>query len=706
MEIICRRWYEVKSIALVTDSCFKNSKFNRVANILKKNIEEVFGKRVHVNNYHINCLNKNSMINDDLVLAMASNRVIKIRDFVSSPERIIVAQRTFLKSYISPLFSIPVNTDVLVVNDDIETVLDSMSSLYQIGIKHLNLIPYEVGKDYSHINIAVSPSEPDVVPSHIRKFIDIGDRVLDVSTMLLISNTLKINDKETQQNLYNYFEKIFSTNIGLRENYNNLLTRTEELDYLLDLSNDGILLTSQDGKILIHNKKFKEIFELNKHIVGCYLHDILESLNFKNYYNDEIYDDLIVYKQKYIHLQKKNIIHFNNISKMYFNFQEITYIKKLEQNLSKKLRHKGQIAKYTFNDIITCSQNMIDVINIGKKIANSNLTVLITGESGTGKEVLAQAIHNASNRSKQSFVAINCAAMPDNLLESELFGYISGSFTGALKGGKKGLFEQANNGTIFLDEIGDMPRHLQSKLLRVLQERQIMPIGSDKIIDIDVRIIAATHNNPLDMIKEGTFRKDLFYRLNEFPITIPPLRNRIQDVPLLLKEFTNLSLDFSAESLSLLKNYRWPGNIRELKNIASYITIIEDGNEVTINSLPTYLTSAVGDTEQSHLGIQQQLSIFQNELLFLEEKTNVNMSLAVLKTIAYFNEIKKTSGRKHLLQYLQRQNISLKESQLRKILAALNNIDLIFIKRGRIGNQITEKGKSFLEFKANTIKQD
>lgn len=691
----------MKSIAIITDSYYKGSRINKVGNILKGNINEVFGDKIIVNNYYIDRLDENSLIEEDLILAMASSRAIKIRSFVKSLERIIVAQRTFLKSCLYPLFSIPANTDVLVVNDDIETVLDSMSTLYRIGVKHLNLIPYEAGKDYSHIDIAVSPSELEVIPEYIKEFIDIGDRVLDASTMLLISNSLEINDRETQQNLYQYFQKISSTNTGLKENYNNLLTRTEELDHLIELSNDGILLTSEDGEILICNNTFKNIFDIKKDIIGSYIHNVLKDLNLQQYYKSRVYDDLIVYKKKYINLHKKNIIHFNKINKMYFNFQEVTYIKKLEQNLSQKLRRKGQIAKYTFNDIITCSDNMLEVIDMSKKIAPSDLTVLITGESGTGKEVLAQAIHNASNRHKQPFVAINCAAMPDSLLESELFGYTSGSFTGALKSGKKGLFEQANNGTIFLDEIGDMPHHLQSKLLRVLQERQIMPIGSDNIIDIDVRIIAATHRNPIDMMKEGTFRKDLFYRLNVFPLNIPPLRERIQDTPILLKKFTNKSLNFSDDSLALLTNYNWPGNIRELKNIASYITTVEDGNEVTLASLPNYLLSA-NKSKHPDLNTRDSKNIFHKEIQYLEEKTNYSEALYVLKAINYLNEIDKTSGRKHLLEYLERENIYIQESQIRKILKALKTINLILIKRGRSGNRITSKGKNFLEI--NNIK--
>jgi hypothetical protein len=182
---------------------------------------------------------------------MAGSRAIKVKNFVSNHDKIIVARRTFSKHGIYQLFSIPEGTDVLVVNDNIETVLDSISSLYHIGVKHVNLIPFIPEKDYHHINHAVSPSEPKLVPNYIKHVYDVGSRVIDIPTMLLIISMLQINDKQTQQKLYNYNQKIFSPNEGIIQNYTNLLTRTEEMDQLLDLSHDGILLTDRNGKILI-----------------------------------------------------------------------------------------------------------------------------------------------------------------------------------------------------------------------------------------------------------------------------------------------------------------------------------------------------------------------------------------------------------------------------------------------------------------------
>ncbi|WP_432661903.1 sigma 54-interacting transcriptional regulator [Wukongibacter baidiensis] len=681
----------MKSLAIVTDSILKEAVERPVGRTLKQNIKDVFGDYLVVNNYYIDLIGENDRIEEDIVLTMASNRAIKISKHVKNPQNIIVAERTFLESNIYKLFSIPPNSDVLLVNDDIETVLDVVTTLYKIGIKHLNLVPYEKGKDYRNINIAITPSECELVPNYIENVIDIGTRVIDVSTMLLILNKLNINEKIIHQNLYNYFEKIISRNIGIKENYKDLVIRTDELDCLLDLSNDGILLTSENGEVILYNKTFKEMFNIHDDFRGQYIHDVIKDIDFVKYYSCKQYDDLIIYKNRHINLHKTDIIHFNKKSKMYFNFQEITYIKKLEQNLSQKLRQKGQVAKYTFDDIITQSDNMLEIIEMGKKIAKTDLTVLITGDSGTGKEVLAQAIHNDSKRSKQPFVAFNCAAMPESLLESELFGYASGAFTGALKEGKKGLFEQANNGTIFLDEIGDMPLHLQTKLLRVLQERQIMPIGSHNIIDIDVRVIAATHRNLMDMVDNGSFRKDLFYRINVFPIHLPSLRKRKKDVLLLLKKFTNRDLFFTKECKKVLTDYTWPGNIRELMNIASYIGIMEDDSAVTINNLPHYLLNSPNQNTDN------SLDSYQSNLRIINEKTDIDTLILVLDAIKFLNTIKKSSGRKHIINVLDEKGLYMSENKLRKFLEILKETEMVIAKTGRIGHIITEKGDQFLE---------
>ena len=239
----------------------------------------------------------------------------------------------------------------------------------------------------------------------------------------------------------------------------------------------------------------------------------------------------------------------------------------------------GRQAVYTFDKIIGKNRNFIEVVNFAKKVSDSKSTILILGESGTGKEVFAQSIHNHSNRHEEPFVAINCGAIPKNLIESELFGYEKGSFTGAKQDGHLGKFEIANGGTLFLDEIGEMPIDLQTRLLRVIEEGTVSRIGSTRDIVVNVRLIAATNKDLEAEVKKGNFRKDLYYRLNVLPVKLPPLRERKEDIPLLIDYFMNRlsvrlnkkKVDIPKEYMDYLVNYPWHGNIRELENFIELI---------------------------------------------------------------------------------------------------------------------------------------
>ena len=251
----------------------------------------------------------------------------------------------------------------------------------------------------------------------------------------------------------------------------------------------------------------------------------------------------------------------------------------------------------TFADIIGQSPALVRAKGLAEKVASSPSTVLIRGESGTGKEMFARAIHSAGPRAESPFVAVNCASIPESLLESELFGYDPGAFTGARRGGKIGKFELAQGGTLFLDEIGDLPLHLQPKLLRVLQERCIERVGGTKSIPIDVRIIAATHHNLEELIDSGSFRSDLYYRLNVIPLTIPPLKKREGDISCLshffIDKYSKLlnrrAKQLSPEALQLLSQHTWPGNVRELENAIEYAVNMAPGSVLTPMDLPPYL---------------------------------------------------------------------------------------------------------------------
>ncbi|WP_257350300.1 sigma 54-interacting transcriptional regulator [Pseudalkalibacillus decolorationis] len=274
---------------------------------------------------------------------------------------------------------------------------------------------------------------------------------------------------------------------------------------------------------------------------------------------------------------------------------ELREIKKISDQYKRELdsiKNKDQF----FKKMIYCSPKMEQIMTQVKKIADFSSTVLINGESGVGKEVISQAIHQLGRRSNQPFLKLNCGAIPESLLESELFGYTKGSFTGADKGGKEGYFQQADQGILFLDEIGEMPLHLQVKLLRVLQEQEVIPIGSTTPIPVNVQIVAATNNQLEKMVEQGTFREDLFYRLNVIPIHVPPLRERPEDIPLLafhflqqLNERYNKNYHLTPDAHNLLEVYSWPGNIRELQNIIERLVVSADHESIDADFVSQFL---------------------------------------------------------------------------------------------------------------------
>lgn len=287
------------------------------------------------------------------------------------------------------------------------------------------------------------------------------------------------------------------------------------------------------------------------------------------------------------------VIANHQISGVVFNLSDITRIQELEKQIRRKLNERGFQAQYTFEDIIHQSSVIGKTIEIARRYAVSDSNVIIVGETGTGKELFAQSIHNSSNRKNGPFVAINCAALPENLLESELFGYVEGAFTGTSKGGKMGLFELAHGGTLFLDEIGEVSLSIQSKLLRVLQERQVRRIGDNKVIDVDVRIISATNKSIAKLSEQGLFRRDLMYRLDVLRLFLPPLRQRENDIELLFmhllhaygREKCEPIPELEPGALSLLHEYPFTGNIRELKNVVERVCVLKDGNMITRQNL-------------------------------------------------------------------------------------------------------------------------
>lgn len=372
---------------------------------------------------------------------------------------------------------------------------------------------------------------------------------------------------------------------------------------------EGITIIDTDGIIVFGNTAYREF--LNKEAGG----DIgpIEGYRLRDLRPGARLPDVLEKGEPILHLTRQEVedFYFVNLYPIYRDgvllggLSVVTFLddayrarEELEamEARSKQVLHrinKANGARYTFDDIVAESPAGAQTKALAEKIAATDATVLLESESGTGKELYAQAIHNASLRREGVFVAINCANFNPNMLESELFGYVEGAFTGAKKGGKLGLFEAAAGGTLFLDEISEMDLALQAKLLRVLQERRIRPVGGVKEIDVDVRVIAACNAGLPDYVDQGKFRKDLYYRLNTFPIHIPPLRERTGDIPALaaaildqLSHKLRRPFTLTDEAVRLLQAHSWPGNVRELRNVLEFSAYLTPSGVITCEAFP------------------------------------------------------------------------------------------------------------------------
>lgn len=361
------------------------------------------------------------------------------------------------------------------------------------------------------------------------------------------------------------------------------------LKKLLDLAYDGIVVVDDTGTITLISKAYTDFLGISKEdAVGKNVNEVIENtrlpLTLKTGQIEEA--QLQHIKGSYMVASRYPLISdgkivgaigkvlFRNIGELDSLHKQINFLKKQLEDLQLNSNKPGQ-AKYSFRDIVGTSNEIITAREMAEKGAETDSNILLVGESGTGKELFAHAIHQQSARADKPFIKVNCAAIPNELLESELFGYVEGSFTGAVKGGKPGKFEIADGGTLFLDEIGDMPVNMQAKLLRVLQEKEIEKIGAKYPLPVDVRIISATNVDLRKLIENGKFREDLFYRLNVFAIKIPSLHERPEDIPVLVPYLLNKICnrlgkyveDVSPKALSILKGFSWPGNVRELENV-------------------------------------------------------------------------------------------------------------------------------------------
>ena len=640
-------------------------------------LKRVYEDYVNIEDCFMDELEDETRLSADAFLVISSSLLPKLRRHSTSLKNVVTMTRSVKKEYLPAILAIPTGTDVLLVNDTVQSSKEMALMFYELGIGHLNLIPYDKDREqeglYRGLRYAITPNEPQMLPPYIEHVINTEYREIGFDSMVHLMEVLDLNNARVTYNLIKYISDIVEPMQHYRTSYfNNFLKERVLNEYVYD-SPGAVLALDADDRIVYGNHRAQILFGTDSTgfvRLGVQLPAPLLQLI---HTEQDIAQYPLTLEEKDFILDKTAVVLGEERIGCLVTLQDEIVLKRIETLFNKRLREKGLYAKHVFGDIQHVSESMSRCIQMAKKAAVTDYTILIGGESGTGKELLAQAIHNYSDRKNMPFIAVNCAAISESLLESELFGYEEGAFTGASKKGKLGYFEQANRGTIFLDEIGDISPRLQQGLLRVLQERQVMKIGSDRIVDVDVRIIVATNRDLLKAVQEGRFRGDLYYRLNAIAITLPPLRERREDIPVLFRAFMGKdAARLTGADMDAILRYDWPGNVRELENCALYYK--------TLGELPQQVIgSRAAAAPHPAAGLQQ------------------NVEMQVLALIAQRQAPNHGVGRTELMQGLSAQGVRASDVYLRKLLAALGEQGLVEIGKGRQGTRLTEDGRRALE---------
>jgi len=602
----------------------------------------------------------------------------------------LMMKRTITREALQKIKNIPAGKSALVVNINQYMANETIALIYQLGVSGLTLYPFWEGKTtYPQVDyiINVDPRKYSFLPPVDAEVIIIGHRVLDISSIFDILSIMRIDKEKSEEIIKNYILKVPSFWYGIQSTFENKSIMTAQLNMLLDQLSSGVIVTDAADKIEFVNKRTMEVLDMTKDkLLGRSIHTLfygnrkIETILNKREFKDE----LIRYNGSDLVLSMKSVEQENNYYGKIILFNPYYEMINTQQKIHDKIVGKGYYSKYDFSDLIGKDPVFIRTKEICKQIAPSDSTVLLIGESGTGKELFAGSIHNNSNRKSNPFVAINCATLPENLLESELFGYEEGAFTGAKKGGKLGLFEIANKGTIFLDEIGDLSLNLQGRLLRALEEKEIMRVGGDSIISVDVRVIAATNRDLPKLVNEGKFRHDLYFRINVFQITIPPLRKRDGDIKVITEYFLNQwnnKMHVYEDYRVFCDNYNWPGNVRELKNVLKYMTTISK-SYLAFDNLPDYLRTR--SCQGGGRSMEENLLL---KILYYTEKIGIN------------------TGRRTLHTLFCKIYYDISEIEIRKLVDKLQSEEKLKKHVGREGNSITPAGIGFL-LKNNYIKEE
>ena len=616
--------------------------------------------------------------------------------------QIMSIEVTFYWETLKKLFEIPQGTKVLFVNVTSNMAREAITQLSSLGVNHLQFIPYYPGAVLEEpVDIAVTPGESRFVPPSVKTVIDCDHRPCSYGMMVEIALRLGLEYLPETESFMNYAKVVASNHYSFDLMYAKSRRQESQMHILAESLDEGLIGVNETGDIFVCNKKACQIARISEELtMGKKGEEVFPYIPFYQVLREKkaVPEKIIRLFGTDISLAVVPVVRKENCIGAFAMLQKFNEQESRQNALRRQMMQKGHYARYTLDDVIGISTAITETKNILRKMAATDSPVLLMGETGTGKELMAHALHQASRRADGPFIAINVAAMPENLLESELFGYEEGAFTGAKKGGRPGLFEFAHQGTLFLDEVEGMSLSMQVKLLRVLQEGEIMRVGGGSIIRVDVRIVAATNESLEEKIQDGSFRKDLYYRLNALTVEIPPLRKRGDDIFLLLDYFMRkMGGDFTLSEgvKTFLRRHPWPGNIRELQNAVEYFNYLAKP-VIGLSDLPPTMTRFVDDGSDDGEGEVNDNAADDKEA-DMAYQAAVDKKQFVLNQLALAWKEGKTAGREKILEAAKKDHISMTQKQGRDLLDELAKEGLIQVGRGRGGSKITEKGLNKLK---------
>jgi len=533
---------------------------------------------------------------------------------------------------------------------------------------------------------AIVFGEPERAPAGA--VVDAGRCLLDVGTVIDLGIRLDLDRLLNKQNIRESYRELATANQGLAEVLGKTNRGEASLEILLRSIDAGIVAVNAGGTVFACNERAAALAGTSaEKLVGTRGARAFPEIPFAAALEGKlpVKDGLGEHGGRIIARAVEPIVSSGALYGALAVF-DTPPEKGKRRAPRERLIGTGHRARYAFSDIVGGSPALARCRDVARRMARSGSSILISGESGTGKEMFAQAIHNASARSSFPFVAVNCGALPATLLESELFGYEEGAFTGARRGGKPGLFELAHRGTLFLDEVGETPLELQLRLLRVLEEREIMRLGSDRLIGIDIRVIAATNRDLEELVASGRLREDLYYRLSVLPLRVPPLREMREDIPALLAEFMRIlgsSFELSPEAERFLREREWRGNCRELRNFVEFFASLGIPR-IEASDLPVPPAALGVAAPAATLGTAPS------------KDPGLEARRFILERLAEAFAAGRRSGRRSLAALARDRGLFLGEQEVRSLLLDLASKGLVSINPGKAGTLITEAGRAEL----------